>query len=67
MKNFKYPNLVFLLLVWLVMGRILAQSPQNLIVDCPPQFNLTEGEAYDTSVTGSPVILANDGGAITIY
>lgn len=66
MKNFKYPNLVFLLLMWLFMGRIQAQSPQNLIVDCPPQFNLTEGEAYDTSVTGSPVILANDGGAVTI-
>ncbi len=41
-------------------------SPQTLQVECPPNITLTEGQKIDTSVTGFPKILSNDGGVVTI-
>ncbi|HEX5624601.1 MAG TPA: hypothetical protein VFX48_01185, partial [Saprospiraceae bacterium] len=42
------------------------KGPNTLTVDCPLPVTLTEGQAYDTSVTGSPKIKVNDGGPVTI-
>jgi len=41
-------------------------APQTLEVECPATIYLTEGQAYDTSVTGAPRIIANNGGTVTI-
>lgn len=41
-------------------------APQTLIVECPAEIYLREGQAFDTSITGAPKILSNTGGAITM-
>lgn len=41
-------------------------SPQTLSVQCPPNVTIQEGQKYDTSVTGFPTILTNNGGPATI-
>lgn len=41
-------------------------APQTLEVECPATVYLTEGQAYDTSVTGAPRIIINNGGPVTI-
>ncbi|MEO6189960.1 MAG: T9SS type A sorting domain-containing protein [Saprospiraceae bacterium] len=41
-------------------------SPQTLVVECPVNFTVVEGQKYDTTVTGFPKVISNDGGVITI-
>ncbi|HMW40326.1 MAG: T9SS type A sorting domain-containing protein [Saprospiraceae bacterium] len=41
-------------------------SPQTLLVECPANVTISEGQKYDTSVTGFPKVVMNDGGAVTI-
>ncbi|MEP7195193.1 MAG: hypothetical protein ABI851_01665 [Saprospiraceae bacterium] len=41
-------------------------SPQTLTVSCPQNVTISEGQKYDTAVTGFPKVLSNDGGAVTI-
>ncbi|MBK9272706.1 MAG: T9SS type A sorting domain-containing protein [Saprospiraceae bacterium] len=41
-------------------------TPQTLIVECPDEIYLQEGQAFDTSVTGAPKVISNNGGAVNI-
>lgn len=60
-----------LILIFMFLCNIsdLVSSPKRpftLLVDCPGPVTLTEGEKYDTSVTGAPKITSNNGGPVTI-
>lgn len=61
---------MYIFVAVLVMGfsSVFAYSPSplSLTVECPQPVNLLEGQSYDTTVTGLPKIIENDGGAITI-
>lgn len=54
------------LLVLLFTSTIYAFGPTTLTVDCPKPITLTEGSKYDTTITGTPKILTNTGGKITM-
>jgi len=41
-------------------------TPQTLIIECPVEIYLVEGQAFDTSITGAPKVLSNNGGAIIL-
>ncbi len=43
-----------------------AQGPTTLTVECPKDITLTEGQAYDTTITGAPKILLNNGGNLRL-
>ncbi len=61
---------MYLFVAVLVMGFSSAfaysPSPLSLTVECPQPVNLMEGQSYDTTVTGLPKVIENDGGAVTI-
>lgn len=54
------------LVLWLVFSGSKIERPTTLTVDCPKPITLTEGSKYDTTVTGTPKVLTNTGGKVTI-
>ncbi len=67
----KMRNLIILLLLPIgLMAGIkevtIPRSPQTLLVECPVNITINEGQKYDTSVTGFPKVIMNDGGEVTI-
>ncbi|MBK9108691.1 MAG: T9SS type A sorting domain-containing protein [Saprospiraceae bacterium] len=54
------------LVLWLVFSGSKMERPTTLTVDCPKPITLTEGSKFDTTVTGTPKVLTNTGGKVTI-
>lgn len=54
------------LVMWFIFSGAKPERPTTLTVDCPKPITLTEGSKYDTTVTGTPKVLTNTGGKVTI-
>ena len=53
-------------LVVMAASKNNSNSPQTLTIQCPVNVTITEGQKTDTSLTGFPKVLNNNGGTVTI-